>query len=183
MPKMKNAELIIKNLAVRKGFVALVFLLAAILPGFADERHGRILIGTGLLYERAMDLTNAKEYETNYHHAWEFFGNVYMKWDECEDCGHVCPELFWNHYNTWGVGAAYKPCVFRSRNHHGNLRLGGSLGSDSDKVLGGIHVAYEHSYALRKGWKLFWQAKCDLMIKGEDLFRTGIVIGVKIPTK
>ena len=66
---------------------------------------------------------------------------------------------------------------------HGNLRLGGSLGSDRDKVLGGIHVGYEHSYALRKGWKLFWQAKCDLMIKGEDLFRTGIVIGVKIPTK
>ena len=50
-------------------------------------------------------------------------------------------------------------------------------------MLGGIHVGYEHSYALRKGWKLFWQAKCDLMIKGEDLFRTGIVIGVKIPTK
>ena len=87
------------------------------------------------------------------------------------------------NYNTLGVGAAYKPCVFRSRNHHGNLRLGGSLGSDRNRVLGGIHVGYEHSYALRKGWELFWQAKCDLMIKGEDLFRTGIVIGVKIPTK
>ena len=79
---MKNAELIIKNLAVRKGFVALVFLLAAILPGFADDRHGRILIGTGLLYERGMDLTIGYEYETNYHHAWEFFGNVNMKWAE-----------------------------------------------------------------------------------------------------
>ena len=45
-----------------------------------------------------------------------------------------------------------------------------------------IH-GYEHSYALRKGWELFWQAKCDLMIKGKDLFRTGIVIGVKIPSK
>ena len=105
------------------------------------------------------------------------------KENEKWDCGHVCPESFWNHYNTWGVGTAYKPCVFRSRNHHGNLRLGGSLGSDRNRVLGGIHMGYEHSYALRKGWELFWQAKCDLMIKGEDLFRTGIVIGVKIPTK
>ena len=56
-------------------------------------------------------------------------------------------------------------------------------GSKSRDFSSGIHVGYEHNYALRKGWKLFWQAKCDLMIKGEDLFRTGIVIGVKIPTK
>ena len=80
------------------------------------------------------------------------------------------------------MGAAYKPCVLRSRNRHGNLRIGGSLGSDKHKVLGGIHVGYEHSYALRGGWKLFWQVKSDLMIKGKDLFRTGVVIGVKIPT-
>ena len=180
---MKNVKLKMKNWAFTKIIVFTALMLAVVTTATADDRHGHVQIGTGLLYERGMDLTIGYEYETNYHHAWEFFGNVYLKWDECEDCGHVCPESFWNHYNTWGVGAAYKPCVFRSRNHHGNLRLGGSLGSDRDRVLGGIHVGYEHSYALRKGWKLFWQAKCDLMIKGEDLFRTGIVIGVKIPTK
>lgn len=168
---------------MRKYLLTVVCTIVLSVSAFAQSGSGRVSLGTGLLYENGWDVTLAYEHETKYHNAWEFFGNVYLKWDECEDCGHVCPELFWNHYNTWGVGAAYKPCVFRSRNHHGNLRLGGSLGSDRDKVLGGIHVGYEHSYALRKGWKLFWQAKCDLMIKGEDLFRTGIVIGVKIPTK
>lgn len=73
--------------------------------------------------------------------------------------------------NPRGVAKGPQACCHPHRGHGG------------DKVLGGIHVGYEHSYALRKGWKLFWQAKCDLMIKGEDLFRTGIVIGVKIPTK
>lgn len=180
---MKNVELRMKNLVSKKMLAVVAFMLTIITTVTADDRQGHIQIGTGLLYERGWDLTVGYEYETNYHHAWEFFGNVYLKWDECAECGHVCPESFWSNYNTWGVGAAYKPCVFRSRNHHGNLRLGGSLGSDRDRVLGGIHVGYEHSYALRKGWKLFWQAKCDLMIKGEDLFRTGIVIGVKIPTK
>lgn len=180
---MKNDERRMKNFFPSKGWITAFLMFAVALSAFADDRQGRIQIGTGLLYERGLDLTVGYEYETNYHHALEFFGNVYLKWDECEDCKHVCPESFWNHYNTWGVGAAYKPCVFRSRNHHGNLRLGGSLGSDRNKVLGDIHVGYEHNYALRKGWKLFWQAKCDLMIKGEDLFRTGIVIGVKIPTK
>ena len=97
---MKNVEFRMKNLAVRKGLTVLIFMLAAALPGFADDRQGRIQIGTGLLYERGWDLTVDYEYETNYHHAWEFFGNVYLKWDECTDCGHVCPESFWNHYNT-----------------------------------------------------------------------------------
>lgn len=64
---MKNVELIMKNLAVRKGLVMLVFLLVAALPSFADDRHGRVQIGTGFLYERGMDLTIGYEYETNYH--------------------------------------------------------------------------------------------------------------------
>ena len=54
---MKNEELKMKNWAVQKGLAVLVFLFMAALPSFADDRHGRIQIGTGLLYERGMDLT------------------------------------------------------------------------------------------------------------------------------
>lgn len=157
--------------------------LMCLMTAKADDHTGRISVGTGLLYENGMDLTVSYERETGYHNAWEYFGNVYLKWEKCGSCGHVCPESFWHHYNTWGLGVAYKPCVSRSRNHYGNFRFGASLGSDRHKVLGGIHVGYEHSYQLRKGWQLYWQVKSDLMIKGEDLFRTGIVIGFKIPTK
>ena len=96
----------------------------------------------------------------------------------------MCPESFWKNYRTWGVGVAYKPCVWRGRNNHGNLRIGASAGSNTDKFLGGIHVGYEHNYALRKGWGLYWQAKCDLMLPDrKDLFRTGVTLGFKIPTR
>ena len=54
---MKNVELRMKNLAVPKGLVILAFMLVATLPGFADDRQGRIQIGTGLLYERGLDWT------------------------------------------------------------------------------------------------------------------------------
>ena len=81
------------------------------------------------------------------------------------------------------VGAAYKPCVVRGRNHHGNVRIGASVGSNTDKFLGGFHVGYEHNFALRKGWFLYVQAKCDLLVPDrKDLFREGIVVGFKIPT-
>lgn len=43
--------------------------------------------------------------------------------------------------------------------------------------------SYEHNYELRSGWTLYWQVKSDMMIKGADLLRTGIVLGVKLPIK
>ena len=128
-------------------------------------------------------MTLSYEHETRYHNAWEYFANGYIKWDECASCGHVCPESFWNNYRSYGFGIAYKPCLARGRNHHGNMRIGASGGSDTHDFMGGIHLGYEHNYTLRHGWKLFWQVKTDVMIKGEDLFRTGIVMGVKLPVK
>ena len=72
--------------------------------------------------------------------------------------------------------------MVRGRNHYGSFRFGGSLGSDTHRVLGGVHAGYEHNYRLG-GWQVYWQVKSDLMIKGKDLFRTGIVLGVKLPVK
>ena len=88
-----------------------------------------------------------------------------------------------NNYRTWGIGIAYKPCLVRGRNHYGNLRIGASGGSDTDKFIAGIHAGYEYNLSLRHGWGLYIQAKCDLIVPDrKDLFRTGIVIGFKIPT-
>ncbi len=145
----------------------------------AQDGSNRISLSTGVLYERGLDLTLSYEHETKYHNAWEYFGNVYLKWDECASCGHVCPDSFWKNYRTYDFGIAYKPCVVRGRNNHGNVRIGASVGSDTDKVIGGIHVGYEHSYALRSGWQIFWQVKTDIMIKGLDTFRTGAALGIK----
>ena len=145
----------------------------------AQDGSNRISLSTGVLYERGLDLTLSYEHETKYHNAWEYFGNVYLKWDDCASCGHVCPDSFWKNYRTYDFGIAYKPCVVRGRNNHGNVRIGASVGSDTDKVIGGIHVGYEHSYALRPGWQIFWQVKTDIMIKGLDTFRTGAALGIK----
>lgn len=165
-----------------KKLLLLFAMVLTALTGYAQRNGNRVMVGVGCLYERGLDLTLAYEHETLYHNAWEYFANGYIKWDECASCGHVCSESLWNNYRSYGFGFAYKPCVSRGRNHHGNLRVGASAGSDTERFLGGIHLGYEHNYTLRGGWKLFWQVKSDLMIKGEDLFRTGIVLGIKFPT-
>lgn len=149
--------------------------------GYAQNAKS-VNLSFGLMYPQTVDATLSYEAGSKYHNAWEFFGNVASKWKDCESCGHICPESFWKDNCTWGLGVAYKPCVVRTRNSYGSVRLGGSLGSDTHEVVGGLHAGYEHNYSLKGGWRVFWQVGCDCMINGEDLFRTGIKIGVKIPT-
>ena len=126
----------------------------------AQRNTGRLSLGAGLLYRNGMDVTLAYEHEMNYHNAWEL-----------------------RNYRTYGFGVAYKPCVVRGRNHYGNLRIGASGGSDTKKFLAGLHFGYEHNYVLRSGWVFFWQVKGDVMIKGADLLRAGVGLGIKLPIR
>lgn len=149
---------------------------------FSQRNSNRISFGVGALYERGLDATLSYEREVNNHNLWEVFANAYLKWDKCSVCNHVCPESFWNNYQTFEVGAAYKYCIIRRKNHFGNVRIGVGLGTDTEHFVGGLHLGYEHNYALRKGWYLYWQARTELMLKGQDLFRTGLSIGIKFPS-
>ncbi len=167
----------------RKAFFILALLLTLSSQAFAADHEGRIMIGAGALYKNGLDATISYERESSFHNCWEFFVNGYLKWKKCPSCGHVCKDSFWKNYRTWGCGIAWKPCIKRGKNNYGSLRLGGSVGSDLDEVIGGVHVGYEHNFRLNHGWQLYCGGKVDCIINGEDLFRTGIVIGFKIPVK
>lgn len=168
---------------MKKIFLLCTVLFGLLSPMIASDGEKFIQLGTGVLYERGWDLTVGVEQETRYHNAWEYFGNVYLKWEECNSCGHICPDSFWKSYNTWALGAAYKPAFVRKRNSVGRARLGVSAGSDKYEFVAGLHVGYEHNYTLRNGMVVYWQVKSDLMINGKDFFRTGVVLGVKLPLK
>ena len=169
-----------KKKAMERILLSFALLLVAA-TGKAQVHGNRLSFGAGALYERGFDATLSVEHETKHHNAWEYFGNAYIKWDEDEKAGHVTMDSFWHDYFTWGLGIAYKPCVVRTRNKYGSVRLGGSLGSDTHEVVGWVNLGYEHNYVLRHGWHLYWQVKSDICINGEDLFRSGIVLGLKFP--
>ena len=167
---------------MKKIFLMLCLTIATV-QAWATDKGTRVSANVGLLYERGMDATISVEHETRYHNVWEYFATGYLKWDDCPSCGHICPETFWHNYNTWGVGVAYKPLVVRTRNTNGRVRFGASVGSDTHKFLGTLHLGYEHDYVLRNGVILYWQVKEDVVIEGKDLFRTGVAVGVKLPLK
>ena len=111
------------------GLALLVLSVCSVLPVRAQgSNQDRLMLSVGALYERGFDATVAWEHETKYHHAWEYFATGYLKYCDDPDAGHVTTKSFWDSYNTWHVGVAYKPCVSRGRNHHGNARLGISGG-------------------------------------------------------
>jgi hypothetical protein len=143
------------------------------------EKH--LSVGVGALYERGLDATVSYERELQYHNAYEVFAKYYIKYDKDKAVDHVTRTGFWHDYHTWSLGAAYKPCLSRGRNHHGNAIIGASGGSDGKTFIGGVHAGYEHTYYLQKGWALFWQVREDVMFKARDRFRTGVSVGVKIP--
>lgn len=168
---------------MKKYLFTLIAAISMTASSFAQSHSNRISAGMGIMYPNSLDVTLSWESETKYHNSWEFFANANLKWDECESCGHICPESFWNNYCTWGLGVAYKPCVYRARNSYGNVRFGASAGSNTNCFIGGFHIGYEQNYSLRNGWGLYWQAKCDMIIPDrEDLFRTGLTVGIKFPS-
>ncbi|MCD8282729.1 MAG: hypothetical protein LUC22_05705, partial [Prevotella sp.] len=92
---------------MRRLFLIMV-MTANVLAGSAQRNSDRLSAGIGCLYERGLDVTVSYEHEANYHNAWEYFANGYIKWEKCKSCGHVCPESFWKNYRSYGFGIAYK---------------------------------------------------------------------------
>jgi len=140
---------------------------------FGNGHSPRALLAALLVAVSVFCCMNAHAQSSNQNHVLLDVGALYEKGFDATIA----------YERSWHVGIAYKPCVARGRNHHGNARIGVSGGSDTNEFVGGIHVGYEHTYALKGGWCLFFQVKEDVVIRGEDLFRTGIAIGVKVPLK
>lgn len=162
---------------------AIVFFLFSLFGVSAmGQGHGNHLtVGIGASYPKGFEATLAYEHEMNYHNAMEYFANYYIQYETDPEAGYVTKKSFWHNYNIWNVGFAYKPCVTRGRNHHGNIRIGVSGGSDLHKFVGVGSLGYEHTFNLYNGWSVFFQVKEDVTMRGKDLFRTGGAIGVKIP--
>ena len=171
-------------LAFAKRLAVLLAVMAFWCDGLSAQVNvNHVMLSVGALYERGFDATLSIEHYTKYHSAWEYFIIGYLKYEKDPDVGHVTRSSFWDSYNSWHVGAAYKPCIKRGRNRHTNFRIGASAGSDRNRFLGGIHVGFEQTYSLRNGFEIFFQVKEDFIIRGKDKFRTGVTAGIKLPLR
>jgi len=166
---------------MRRIFTVIAVMLAVSATASAQDNTDRIGIGAGAIFRPAASATLFWEHETAYHNAWEFFaeGRVLFPGNLSQ-----VSQLWDSSGKQWGVGAAWKPCLYRARNRYGSARIGVSLGAAPTDFLAGIHAGWQQSYALRGGWQFYWQAGLDLMLpRRDDLFRAGAVVGFKLPVR
>ncbi len=156
----------------------LIIAAAAIgLPAAAQNNFDRIGAGGGASYHFAGHADLFWEHEYSYHNAWEVFaeGQLQLRGDVSR---------LWDNGKRWGVGAAWKPCLWMGRNRYGSARVGVSLGASPDVFQAGIQAGWEQSYALRGGWQFYWRAGADLMLpRWDGLFRVSCGVGIKIPVR
>ncbi|MBR4226493.1 MAG: hypothetical protein IKR86_06965 [Candidatus Methanomethylophilaceae archaeon] len=160
---------------MRRFLVIAVVLLTAVMAK-AQDNANRIGVGATAYYRPAASAILSWEHETAYHNAWEVFATGSLKLDNLDDIK--------SNNKAWGVGAAWKPCLYRAKNRYGSARIGVSIGAAPVDFLAGIHAGWQHSYTLKSGWQFYWQAGVDLMLpRRDDLFRAGAGIGVKLPVR
>ena len=147
-------------------------------PALAQNNWDRIGLGTGGGYSPRAEAVLFWEHETSYHNAWEVFLFGKLGLDNLR--GNVWDD----NVKAWGAGAAWKPCVVRSRNNYGSLRLAAMLGAAPREFSAGLTVGYQHNWVLRGGWQLYWQGGVTLTLpRRGDLFGVSTGVGVKMPVR
>ena len=163
---------------MRRTLILILTVAACMTPALAQNNWDRIGIGAGGGYSPRAEAVLFWEHETSYHNAWEVFlaGSLSLS--------NLDGNLWSGHGKAWGCGAAWKPCVVRSRNNYGSLRLAAMLGAAPKEFSAGLTAGYQHSWVLRGGWQLYWQGGVTLTLpRRGDLFGVSTGVGVKMPLR
>ena len=81
------------------------------------------------------------------------------------------------------IGYAFKPLIARNKNVALNLRLGGSIGTDTEDFIGSLSAGFELNFFTRSGAILFLREKNQLVFFDNSKWRIGLLAGIKIPLK
>ncbi len=148
-------------------------MVAICLPSFADE-PSRISVNAGVFAPYTLDATVGYERPSGFGHSWCIFAEAGNHWQT-----PAC-HMFWKKY-FWDGGIEYKHRVVRYKN--GSLRLfgGAYCGADVKKFFFGCDLGIEYNYTFANNWQFTVSQKNNFNFLHGDLFRNGIMIGIKIP--
>ena len=167
---------------MKKTLFTLIAALSLMSDVLAGEGDLLVKASTGLAVQNTAWATLGVEWETRYHNAWEVYCDFGTAFRYCEtDHTYFCDDAFWS-YKTLGLGACYKPALYRWR----NLNLRGSFGADLGVKEGytfflSLDVAAELTYTFHSGLQAFVMQKNEFCFWCRDHFRNGLIIGIKIP--
>lgn len=162
-----------------KGF-SLPFKLKAILIGLVcaiavdtANAENRFTVNAGFLFPATLDATVGYEYNFSYGRAFEVFG-------ELGNHRKVGEGQFWKGY-FWNGGLLYKYQLKRFKNSNFSFRAGPVLGAVQKEFFLGLEAGFEYDYVFANGIELSLIQKNNVCFLHGDLFRNGLMVGIKIP--
>lgn len=166
----------------------ILFSLVALLPFAARAQSGYTYIdfGAGLMIKNHIVGELSYEWAGRYYSGNEIF---------LEYAASPSPDL--HVYNSdsvlkfkgqpdnqnFLVGYAFKPLIARNKNVAFNLRLGGSIGTDTEDFIGSLNAGFELNLFTRSGAVLFLREKNQLVFFSRSQWRIGLLAGIKLPLK
>lgn len=81
------------------------------------------------------------------------------------------------------IGYVFKPLITRNKNVALNLRLGGSMGTDTEDFIASLHAGFELNFFTRSGTIIFLRQKSQAVFFDNSQWRIGLLAGIKIPLK
>ena len=155
----------------------LFLFLIALLPflsSYAGDGDKHLTFNVGAMAPYTLDATIGYEHPIGHGNAIEVFGEIGDHWRT-----PVCHN-FWKDY-FWDGGVAYKHRIARFKN--GRLRATGGMqcGMVKRDVFFGLEIGLEYNYVFSNSWELSIREKNTVNFLHGDVFRAGIMIGLKIP--
>jgi len=148
--------------------------LVPFLTSKAGNGDAHITANVGILAPYTLDATIGYEHPIGYGQAIEGYLEAGNHWQT-----PVC-HRFWKGY-FWDGGALYKYRLARFKN--GCFRIVGGVhcGLNQQDIFFGIEGGFEYNYVFANNWELAIRQKNTVNFLHGDIFRCGVMIGVKIP--
>lgn len=157
-----------------KKFLSSIFLLAAGTCAYAGDGDSHLTANVGIMAPYTLDATIGYEHPFGYGNAIEAYAEIGNHWQKPTCC------QFWKGY-FWDGGVLYKHRIARFKN--GNLRVLGGVqtGLVRQDYFFGIEAGFEYNYVLPNSWEFSVIQKNTVNFLHGDVFRCGIMLGIKIP--
>lgn len=163
-----------------KKIYILAIMITMSLHCFAGDGDKFLNLTGGWQWKNTVNAVVGFELETKYHNAWELYFDLATAYRTCPVCHKVCSDSFWD-YKTFGIGAAYKPSMWRGKNSTVRWRFGADLGANHKGFQASVDIGLEYSYSFKNGIQFFVMQKNDFVFWTRDHFRNGLLIGLKFP--
>lgn len=161
---------------MKKILLIIGLVLGVCSASYAGDGDDHITANVGIMAPYTLDATVGYEFPMGTDGQFEIYGEAGNHWQT-----PVC-HRFWKGW-FWDGGALYKHKITHLKN--GSLKaLGGvQTGMTRQKYFLGCELGFEYEYIFANNWVLSVRQKNTVNFFNGDKFRSGVMVGIKIPLK